>query len=66
MNDPATPNGYCLPSGLIVSLPAHCVDPIERFQIKDGSLVWAVRVDNDDEAAAHNLARRLPAPPRAR
>jgi hypothetical protein len=55
-------NRYALPSGEIVNLPEHCTADIERFQLRNRMIVWAVRIDGrtDDEAKA--LAKRLPVP----
>ena len=57
-----TPNTYALPNGDVVTLPAHCRDNAERFTMRDGSLVWAVRVGEGTPEAAVRLAASLPKP----
>ena len=46
-----TTNRYALPTGEIVVLHDHCRALGERFQLKGGAFVTAVRVDGEGDAA---------------
>lgn len=59
-------NAYALADGTAVNLPDHCRDCAERFEMADGSLVWAVRVGVGTVESAARLAAELPAPRRPR
>lgn len=58
-----TENGYALPNGEIIKAPAHMTALVEKFQLKSGMLVDAVRVASpngaEEEVAAWKEAQRL-------
>lgn len=44
-------SAYALPTGQIVRLHDHCASEVESYQMGDGSIVQAVRVDGEGEQA---------------